>query len=219
LDSWHLIGDDLIDFFDQEGFSEAVGIGHSMGAVATLAAAVKRPKLFRALVLIEPVFLSPGALSALARHLAQDGMDNFPLVKVARSRRNKWSDRQEAFQHFRGKAVFNRWSDEALWNYVDYGLQENELGYLKLVYPREWEARIYGTIPSNIWELIPQITHPTLAMKGAKSDTIGATAWDLWQEVQPEATFLLHQDSGHLLPMEEPDSVAEAIKEFVSGLV
>jgi pimeloyl-ACP methyl ester carboxylesterase len=190
-----------------------------MGAVATLAAAVKRPKLFRALVLIEPVFLSPGVLSALARHLAQVGIDNFPLVKVARSRREKWSERHEAFQHFRSKVVFNRWSDEALWDYVDYGLQENDRGYLELAYPREWEARIYGTIPSNIWELIPQITQPTLAMKGAESDTIGATAWELWQELQPEATFLLYQESGHLLPMEEPNVIAEAIRGFVNGLV
>lgn len=184
-----------------------------------MAAAVKRPQLFSALVLVEPVFLSPGTLRALTLYLAQEGMDSLPLVEVARNRRNEWADRQEAFHHFRGKAVFERWPDEALWDYVDHGLRQNEGGRLELVYPREWEARIYGTIPDDIWELLPQVTHPTLAMKGAESDTLGEEAWELWQELQPEATFLRYPESGHLLPMERPDSVAEAIGAFLRSLV
>lgn len=218
LDSWHLFGDDLIDFFDQQGIRGSVGVGHSLGAVATMAAAVKRPELFRALVLVEPVFLSPAALRALTQHLAREGMDDFPLVKVARKRRNEWTDRQEAFQHFRSKAVFERWSDEALWDYVEYGLRRNERGNIELAYPREWEARIYATIPDDIWELLPQVTQPTLAMRGAESDTLGEEAWELWKKLQPETTFLMYQESGHLLPMEKPDSVAEAIGVFLKSL-
>jgi pimeloyl-ACP methyl ester carboxylesterase len=218
LDSWHLMADDLIDFFDQQGISGAIGIGHSMGAVSTMAAALKRPQLFRALVLIEPVFLSPAAIGALARHRALEGMDDFPLVKVTLNRQNQWSDRQSAFQHFRRKVVFDRLSDEALWDYVEYGLRENDRGYLELAYPREWEARIYATFPADIWELAPQITQPTLAMRGAESDTLGEEAWGVWQEAQPQATFMLYQESGHLLPMEKPGPVSEGIGAFLKSL-
>jgi pimeloyl-ACP methyl ester carboxylesterase len=183
-----------------------------------MAAAVERPKLFRALVLIEPVFLSPAALDALALHLSQEGADDFPLVRAARKRRNEWDDRQEAFQRFRRRSVFSRWSDEALWDYVACGLHENDSGRLSLTYPREWEARIYATIPDDIWELLPQVTQPTLAVRGAESDTLNEEAWGLWQELQPEATFLSYAESGHLLPMEKPDSVAEAIGAFLKSL-
>lgn len=215
LDSWHLMGDDLIDFFEQQGLIEAIGVGHSMGGVATMAAAVKRPELFRALVLIEPVFLPPSALRAIEQLQDQVGMDDFPLVRVALSRRSKWPDHESAFEHFRGKAVFSRWSDDTLMDYVAHGLREGEDGYLELSYSKEWEARIYATIPGDVWEVVPEISQPTLAMRGAESDTLGEKAWGLWKELQPQATFRLYEESGHLLPMEKPASVAEAIGSFL----
>ena len=218
LESWYLMGDDLIDFFVQQKLSDVVGVGHSMGGVATMAAAVKRPELFRALILIEPVLLSPTVLGALAQYRARSGMDDFPLVTAARSRRNKWSDRRSAFKHFRDKVVFERWSDDALMDYVEHGLQVGRDGYLELRYPREWEARIYTTFPSDIWELVPQISQPTLAIRGAKSDTLGDPSWRLWQEAQPQATFKSYGERGHLLPMEKPYSVAGDIVTFLKGL-
>jgi pimeloyl-ACP methyl ester carboxylesterase len=36
LTGWQLIADDLIRFFDQEGYRDVIGMGHSLGAVATI---------------------------------------------------------------------------------------------------------------------------------------------------------------------------------------
>jgi pimeloyl-ACP methyl ester carboxylesterase len=180
-------------------------------------AALSRPELFRALVLIEPVFLSPDILEAVDKLVKSGKGDDLPLVKVARMRKREWSSRREAFSHFRPKRVFSGWSDKSLHDYVTYGLRENEAGDLTLIYPPEWEARIYATVPTDVWELIPQITQPTLAIRGGKSDTMSDTAWELWQRRQPGATFVEMANSGHLLPMEEPQAVADKIKDFLDS--
>jgi pimeloyl-ACP methyl ester carboxylesterase len=49
--SWHPLADDLIRGLDDLGLSGIVGVGHSLGGVLTLWAAVRRPDLFRAVVL------------------------------------------------------------------------------------------------------------------------------------------------------------------------
>ena len=46
----------------RRGLSGIVGIGHSLGGVTTMYAALQRPDLFRALVFIDPVFLLEAVL-------------------------------------------------------------------------------------------------------------------------------------------------------------
>jgi pimeloyl-ACP methyl ester carboxylesterase len=213
FDSWQLIADDLIRFFDQENLRGVIGVGHSLGAVATMYAAVARPELFRALVLVEPVFLTPQILQLAAAH--PEKMAKQPFVLRAQNRRSRWPSRQAAFDRFRGKQVFERWSDEALWDYVNGGVHEDETGEFVLTYPREWESRIYGRPPLTVWEKLPQVTQPMLGLRAANSDTIFPEAWQLWQELQPDATFVEVPELGHMLPMERPSTVAQIILDWL----
>ncbi len=215
LTSWELLADDLIRFFEQEGLDNVIGVGHSLGGVATLYAAVKRPSLFRQLVLIEPVFLPPELLKMAAAN--PDGAYKLPLVRVAQNRRNHWASRQEAFDRFRTKSVFRRFSDEALWDYVNCAIYEDAAGEFVLTYPREWEARIYAHPPLHVWEHLPQAQPPTLAIRAAESDTVMPAAWQLWQELQPAATFVEIPDAGHMLTMERPSLIAQTIINHLTG--
>lgn len=218
IDSWHDIAEDLITLFDQAGFREVIGVGHSLGAVVTMTAAVERPELFRALVLIEPVFLMPAILQRFVKQAASKRPEDIPWVTIAQSRRNHWSSRQAAFQHFRPKRVFARLSDDSLWDYVDNALHQDGSGGYELTYPPEWEARIYALPPTDVWERIPQVTQPTLAVRGAESDTLAPAAWQLWQVSQRAASFVEIAGSGHLLPMEKPAEVANQINQFLETL-
>ena len=49
---WNIIADDLLRFLDQERLEGIIGVGHSLGAVATMKAARREPERFRALSLI-----------------------------------------------------------------------------------------------------------------------------------------------------------------------
>lgn len=218
LHSWHQIGQDMIHFFDEHNLSNIIGVGHSLGAVETMFAAIQRPDLFRAVVLIEPVFLMPTILELFDRQLNGTVAELFPLVNITKSRRNNWDSREEAFGHFRPKKVFARWSDDALWDYIWHGLHRNTEGQVELTYAPEWEARIYSLPPTDIWELIPKIKKPTLGIRGSDTDTLVPAAWHLWQMAQPKGKFIDFQGATHMLPMEKPLEIAAAIHKFVSSL-
>ena len=214
--SWELLNEDLIQFMAQQDFEQIIGVGHSLGAVTTMKTAVKNPALFRALVLIEPVFLPPEFLKILAKN--QELAKQNPLYPKTLVRRNTWPNRQDAFEHFREKPVFRRLSDDALWDYINDGFQDTEDGQVTLTYRREWEAQIYATLTSSVWQEIPQLTQPTLAIRGSDSDTLMPQAWQFWQELQPQAQFAEIPDAGHLVPMERPAAVAAQIFDFLSAL-
>ncbi len=216
--NWSDLAGDLIQFLDQQGLERVIGVGHSLGAVTTMMAALKRPELFQALVLIEPVFLPQTILDLLAAGVTLDEPYEMPLVKIALNRRNWWPSREEVFAHFRPKKVFGRWSDDVLWDYVHYGTVDGQDGGLRLAYSPEWEARIYALPPTEVWKLIPEIRQPTLAIRAGESDTLNQPSWAQWQELQPQADFVEFEGVGHLLPMEAPEEVAARIEAFLESL-
>jgi pimeloyl-ACP methyl ester carboxylesterase len=216
--SWSELADDLILFLEQQGMNDVVTVGHSLGAVVAMIASLRRPQLFNSLVLIEPVFLIPEILQALTHEPPLFNLEEYPLIKSTRRRPSRFPDRQVAYNNFRQKRVFARWSDDALWDYVIYGLKERESGGFELIYDPVWEAHLYLLVPTNVWQLVPRITVPTLAIRGEDSDTILPAAWQLWREKQPRATFVEVPDSGHLVPMEKPETVAKEIDRFLQRI-
>ncbi|MBV7334936.1 alpha/beta hydrolase [Chloroflexi bacterium TSY] len=229
LKSWHTIADDLIAFLDLQGAKKIVGIGHSLGAIATLMAAVKRPTLFSHLVLIEPVLLPERMLFWLGLMPLWLRMRIIPMVPMALKRKDRWENKEAVFHSYRTKRVFARLSDEALWDFIDYGIrpvqngvrrreatsgEEAMQGEVELVYPKAWEAHIYATIP-QIWQPVRKLTQPTLGIRGEESNTILPRSWQKWKQLQPRATFVQVQKTGHLVPLEEPTLLAETILEWL----
>lgn len=212
--TWHLLTRDLIAFMETHGLYDVLGVGHSMGGVATLYAALERPELFRAVVLIDPVFL-PAAWLEQVRTDPTLNPYEMPLVAGALKRRASWESLAEAFARFRPKEVFSRLSDAALWDYVHAVARPAADGGYQLAYPRAWEARIYALPPTDVWECLPRLTHPTLALRGTDSDTLHPSAWAMWQQLQPQATFVEIPAAGHLLTMEQPFEVAGPVLRFL----
>ena len=92
--TWHTLAEDLVEGLDAIGLQGVIGVGHSMGGVYTLLAAIRRPELFRALVLIDPVILPPGWLRML-RVMRWLGLEKRqPLVQGALRRRRVWPSRR-----------------------------------------------------------------------------------------------------------------------------
>lgn len=218
--NWDAMGDDLLRFLDQQDLHSVIGVGHSLGAVATMLAARKEPERFPAIVLIEPVFLPQAILEHLARNPAL--AERRPIVQSALRRRDRWPSRQAAFDHLRGKAVFDRWSDTVLWDFVNEGLDDDPVtGEVALSFPKAWEARFYANAPLNVWDALRDVTVPVLAVRGTESDTLLPEAWAHWQALQPAATFVEMEDAGHMLPMEAPEDTAAIVSHWLAdrGLI
>lgn len=212
LPDWHPLGDDIRRLLDEHEIRDVVGIGHSLGGIAMLYAATARPEAFRALVLVEPVFLPPALIDEIRRD-PRFAAERLPLVRTALNRRRRFPNHAAAFAHWRPKPVFARIPDAVLWDHVHAALRAaaDASGELELACPPEWEAHIYATPPTDVWDLVPRLQPPTLALRGAETDTIMPDAWELWRRLQPGAAFVELPDVGHLLPLEAPEAVAGVV--------
>jgi pimeloyl-ACP methyl ester carboxylesterase len=215
--SWHVLADDLIQGFDALGLRGIIGVGHSMGGVCTMWAAIRRPDLFRAVVLIDPVILPPNVLRAasLMRWVVLSSRQ--PLVQGALRRRRTWTNRQACYDRFRTKPFFANWPDQSLWAYVEAGTRPTRDGEVELVYPPEWEAHIFATAPTDVWDSVPQLDVPALIIRGENTDTFRPESQSRMERLLPQARYHVMPDAGHLVPMERPDETAKVVRGFLAG--
>lgn len=212
--SWLTATEDLIEFLDGKNLKGIVAMGHSFGAICTLLAAVKRPDLFKQLVLIEPVILPKWyyPLTAILPEFIVKKIN--PVVEKTLNRTDEWSSKQAVFNQFRKKSVFSKIDDENLWNYVNAATTTFQ-GKEQLTFTKEWEAQIYLTI-TNPWGALKEIDIPFLVIRGETSDTIFPNVWKQIKQSNPKGTYVEMKDCGHLVPLEKPTELAEIIKNFLS---
>jgi pimeloyl-ACP methyl ester carboxylesterase len=219
LRDWSVLADELIAFLDGQGARGGVGVGHSLGAVTTVLAALRRPELFSAVVAIEPVFFSPLRLTIydVFRRLGQVDRVH-PLIAGARRRRRAFASKEEMFGRFRKATVFRRLDDAALRAYVEAAAAPSPDGQgVTLAISPEWEAAIYATGPYNLWRELSKLKPPLLVIRGAESDTFDRGAVKALQARLPEAQVINIPGTGHLVPMEKPEVVGKAIVEFLEA--
>jgi len=211
---WHQLADDLILFLEQQNIKQVIGAGHSMGGVVSIIAAIKRPDLFSKLILIDPVIMDRkyAIVTTLLPFFLRKKI--VPIAKISAKRRDLWDNQQTVYESFRKKKVFKRFSDTALWDFVKASTKSNGQGQVTLSYPKAWETQIYLTAPYLLSKLL-KLKIPIIAIKGEYSNVITPSLWNTWQTAQPQNHFLELPNSGHLVPMEYPQEVAEFILEHL----
>jgi pimeloyl-ACP methyl ester carboxylesterase len=192
-----------------------VAIGHSLGGVATLYAAVREPELFSHIILIDPTMLAPALLRKVRLFRWMGSEARKELVQGALRRRRQWASREEAYRSFKDKALFKKWPDALVWSYVDGMTGPSGMGGIELIYPPEWEARIYRTIPTDVWKYAAKLIQPTLVIRGETSNTFTADSEKAFRKALPKARFEVVQGAGHLVPQEKPEEVGRMILEFL----
>jgi pimeloyl-ACP methyl ester carboxylesterase len=218
ISDWRPLADDLGRFLVERGASRILGAGHSFGAISTLRLALRQPECFSALLLVDPVLFPPRRiyLWKLVHGLGL-GYRVHPLVKGALRRRNRFESRAAMFANYRRKPVFSRLSDEALQAYVDALGCEAPDGSVTLCYPAEWEARIYVTnmlADMEIWRGLPLLRVPLLIVYGRESDTFWESAAQRVKRLLPSARLSPIEAAGHLVALEKPNEVYEAMINF-----
>ncbi len=216
---WRELAADLSQFLRDVAPGPVIGVGHSLGAVTTLFSAAARPALFRALVLIDPVIfpLPMSPVLAVAETLGLSRRARLPTL--TRRRRMEWASREEVFSSFRRAHVFARWSDAALWDYVTAVTEERPEGGVRLRYPREWEARIFETVPPDSWLAMLRLrAMPTLVLRGELSTTFRSGTMRTMRWFVPRARFVQLEGADHFVPITHPQETAEAVLSFLEGL-
>ena len=228
---WRNFRDDFLEFLttDKGGIkptissgNKVIAVGHSIGAMTSLLAAIERPELFHALVLLEPVIF-PRWYGLILRLTAPFRLVRYfyPLIRQTIQRKTKFPDKQRMFDNYRKKQRFRRIGDDILMSYVEGLSQELPDGSIKLVYRPEWEARIYETagIADRIpWRKMDQVTCPVLVIRGEDSDTLGEDVFKAMVEMLPEGRGITLAGAGHLAPLEKPVQTADLMLEFLDNL-
>src|SRR5512138_2864235 len=212
---WKPLSDDLLQFLASQT-TPAIGVGHSIGAIVTLRAALRDPGKFKALILIDPVLFVPSFL--VMWHIIRGlglGERFHPLIAGAKKRRRTFDDLETVFRGYRNRSVFRYMSDESLRAYIAGMTRKTENGY-ELVYSPEWEARIYltGMHDFDLWRDLPKLEVPTIFLRGAETDTFLEKAARLVKRKQPAAQVETLEKSTHLLPLERPQEVFDRMQSF-----
>ena len=220
LKSWHPLSDDLLQFLSSKATSPVIGVGHSIGAIVTLRAALRNPSKFKALVLIDPVLFVPRFI-LMWKVVQRLGLANrmHPLIAGARKRRRTFSDLDMVFHRYRHRQVFRYMSDKNLRIYIEGITRETSTGF-ELVYSPDWEAQIYRTSMQDfdLWRGLPDLTVPALFIRGAETDTFLEPAARLVKRKQPRAWVEALDKSTHLLPLERPQEVFTIMQAFLEQI-
>jgi len=218
IDDWRPLTDDLLAFLDTHQTKPLVCIGHSMGGIALMRAALRDPERFKAIVLLDPVLFPPyysplwGILfkSGLGYHLV-------PLVTTARKRRREFNDLGKLFNGLRRKSIFRYMDDDSLQAYIEGIACKTDDGSYQLCYSVEWEMRLYVTAvwrDMDIWRGLPKLEVPTLIIRGVETNTFWERTGKLVKRKQPRVKVVALERSTHLVPLERPQEVSNLIQSF-----
>jgi len=217
LRNWHTFSLDLERFFEFLG-GHVIAAGHSMGAVASLLLAVKRPDLVKALILIDPTIL-PFSWMWWWYLAKKTGLARFvPIAFRAGRRRPVWPDKRTISEVYSRKASFQRWKEGFLEGYLEGGIVATDGGMVRLSCAPAWESRIFATCPHEVWRYIPIVSQPVMVIHGEMSDTFLPPAAARFRKSASHSSMLCIKGTGHFVPMERPQEVADAVRVFCGGL-
>ena len=222
LRDWNPLSDDLLKFLDEQQVGPVIGVGHSIGAIVTLRAALMRPERFRALVLFDPVLFPPSFIMTwnLARMVGL-GHRVIPLINSALKRRRNFDNLEMIFRGYRQRGIFRYFDDDKLQAFIAGMVKPKADGGFELVYSPEWESHIYYTgvwRDMELWRGLPKLKVPTLIIRGAETDTFLERTATLVKRRQPRVQIEAVAQSTHLVPLERPQEVFEIMQAFLKEI-
>ncbi len=188
-----------------------IGMGHSFGAALTLKLAAENPGLFRALVLLDPIIMTPWVWHGWN---SLGFVYTNPGTRMARKRRDRWPSRDEMLVRLRGRGIYAGWAEEALESFVEHASRD-ENGERVLCCPKELEAQIFERTVYP-WKYFPKLEVPTLILQGAGSYPFIAPAARLAQKQNPRVSVQTLA-GGHCFMQESPPAATQAVRTFLTA--
>jgi pimeloyl-ACP methyl ester carboxylesterase len=211
-EGWTIYRDDMVRFLDGLDGRPMILAGHSMGATTSVLAALHRPDLVRALVLIEPV-LAPAKWSwnYIQRALRSGGKGN-PLAERAEKRRDTFDFLESAEASYRGRGAFRTWPQSMLNDYLKGGLLPAEGDTrLYLACKPAWEAETFRSVPYGVSSLATKLRCPVTIIYGGLSDACSDAEARRFARNHAGTRRVRIAKATHFLPMEYPDVVRSEI--------
>ncbi|KTD64795.1 alpha/beta fold hydrolase [Legionella spiritensis] len=208
-ENWPYLVDEVIDSIHRQSNEPVIAVGHSLGGVLSMLAAIKQPSLFKAVIMIDSPLL--GRLKSNMVKLAKvlGVIDRVTPAHRTRTRRQIWNDKQQLIQYLKSRPLFKTFSEACLQDYMEFGLKKGDDGRFHLVFDSRIEYSIYRSIPHHLYEYAGKLTVPTALIYGSHSDVVSRL--DVHYMKHNFNIRCFKMKGTHMLPMEEPDLVANHI--------
>ena len=208
------LAEDTLEFIERLNLptDNLLGIGHSVGGYSlTWAAAKASRRLFKSLLLLDPVIGPPS-------HYGNPIQGDFDYVL---RRKNQWPSVDDMISRFEKREPFSQWPKDTLRNYCTYAVDEN----CKLACSPEGEASIYQfsvASDSNIYPLIEQSKF--IQSIPVRIFRASVTQFNQLTGSPTEPTLVKWFKKGrdtqltnskHLFPMDQPELTIDLVKEFI----
>ena len=212
-DGWPHLVEELLARL--EGYGEPVlGVGHSLGGYLTVLAAIERPELFRAIVVLDSPVIGAWAGRAFGLVKRFGLADRVTPAGSTRDRRSHWKSSDEAFRHFRHRKTFRHFDPECLRDYVTLGMVPAAHG-VRLAFDPKIETSIYRTIPHDIAQKLPRLSVPAGFVCGRDSEEVRRAGLAVTRKFFRVARIA----GGHLFPFERPEAAAHAVRHMAEELL
>lgn len=214
-DGWRHLRDETIAYIERSYPEPVVGVGHSLGGVLLFLAAVKRPDLFRALVILDSPLFGPLRSRGLQFAKLFGFMDRITPATATLHRRNDWASVEEVRRYFAGKRLFADFDPDCLADYARHGTVEQR-GRRKLRFSPQIESMIFRSLPHHYARLRGRLQVPLAYISGSETDVI--TPADLAHLKRHFQARIYRQCGSHLFPFEAPLETADKILAAIADL-
>ena len=215
LKSWQRYRDDLISILEKNNKPSTL-IGHSLGGTTSLLVAFKRPDLVSKIILIDPVLL-PLTYWLGTKVVQSVGLIEkvHPMVKGALVRKKTWVSKEEAFQYFSRKKLFRKVIPEAINDYIDGGMKKINENLYELNCNPKWEAATFKLTSGGNWFNLKKSNVPTKIILTPNSVVCNEKSQKKLKKSIAKIEFVTLENTTHMLPLEDIDSVGNEILSFL----
>ncbi|CDZ79066.1 monoglyceride lipase [Legionella massiliensis] len=207
-ENWSFLIDEVINSVKQQAEQPVIAIGHSLGGVLSLLAALKEPALFKAVIMLDSPLLGRFKSSVVRLAKALGVIDRITPAYRTRGRREFWQNREQLLDYLKTRDLFKTFTPECLQDYIDYGLNKTANGY-QLRFDRHTEYMIYRTIPHGLQTYEGRLTVPAALLYGDQSAVVDRLDVRYMKKHHNIKGYKIK--GSHMLPMEHPKEVAEHI--------
>lgn len=215
-ENWDELVDEIIASVTSQANQPVIAVGHSLGGIISMLAAIKEPSLFKAVIMLDAPII--GRFKSIMVRLAKqlNTIDRITPAYKTRGRRMHWQTFDQVMQYLKTRDLFKTFSEECLRDYITYGLEHKEDGYY-LRFDRHIEYQIFRTIPHILPKLEGQLKTPAALIYGDKSTVVDRMDRRYMKKYFKMDSFKIA--GTHLFPMESPQLVADKIIEVVDAIL
>ena len=214
-ENWPHLVDEVLYSIKSQTDKPVWAVGHSLGGVLHLMAAVKEPQLFQAVILLDSPLIGPfkSKIIYVAKKLGL--IDSLTPAGKTKGRCRNWQNYEQLLGYLKTRALFKNFCAESLDDYIHYGLEQRESGYY-LRFDPEVEYQIYRTIPHCIPNFQGQLKVKAALIYGNKSDVVNKA--DIRYMAKNFNIRYCKTEGTHLFPMEHPKATAAKIRDVIETI-